>query len=212
MIKDLTLYLIRHGQSLQNAKPDLIGQDWNEPLSQRGKTQAKSLGKYLGYEGNSEFDHIYCSNYTRAYETAKIACELFTTQKPSVVAELQEYSAGDMTGRNRSVVMTPEVTNSMSTLGMLFKFPNGESLYEVQQRAVGWMEKNLLNNPAMDGKRLALFSHGMTIKCILQYIMQFNQHMTWRIAIDNTSISKVRIKDGLWHVDSINDTSHLEVE
>lgn len=205
---DLTLYLIRHGESVQNTKPDMIGQEPDEPLSKTGEAQAKALGRYFSIN-NINFDLIFCSSYARAHSTARIACQQFTDQFPVIVPELREYSAGDMKGSKRSEVLTPDIVAAMENLGMLFKFPNGESLYEVQQRASRWLYDVVLSAPYTKSRKVALFSHGMTIKCLLQYVMQFDQKMTWRVTLDNTSVSVLEFKSGLWFIKSINDTKHL---
>lgn len=218
MISNLKLHLIRHGESVQNTKPDMIGQEPDEPLTELGEKQAGQLGVYLA-DSNTKFDAVYTSYYKRAHDTCHIVNNILNFSSkdvpnyplpPRLVIDLREYSAGDMKGHKRSEVLTLDILDKMNALGMSFKFPNGESLYEVQQRAINWLYDEILSNSDMDGKEVALFSHGMTIKCLLQHIMQFDQKMTWRVKLDNTSVSTVRLKNGLWFVDSINDTRHLE--
>ncbi len=49
----------------------------------------------------------------------------------------------------------------------------------------------------------------MTIKCLLHHIMGFDKHLTWKVTIDNTSVSRLHFgKDG-WRILSINDSAHL---
>lgn len=60
------IYLIRHGESLANAKRIYLGHtDWD--LSPLGKAQAESVGEYLASE---KIDVIYSSDLIRAYNTA----------------------------------------------------------------------------------------------------------------------------------------------
>lgn len=209
---NITLYLIRHGESVRNTQPDLIGQDAEEPLSKHGETQAKMLGRHFAVKG-IEFNKVFYSPYKRARDTWKIASEHFENPDKFGVSvnEFREYSAGDMKDKSRKEIYgNPDLMSEMNELGMLFKFPNGESLYEVQQRAVTWLTKYPLH-PSLrkDGDSIALFTHGMVIKCILQHFMQFNQKMAWRINIDNTSVSSLAFKHGVWHVNYINNTEHL---
>lgn len=208
MIKNLKLYLIRHGESTGNILPDIVGQGSDEELTKRGKDQAKALGRYLAIN-NVSFDNIYCSSYTRAHQTAKIACKEFTDQFPGIVFELREHSSGDMRGSKRSEILTPELIEEMQEKGMLFKYPNGESFYDVQQRMMDWLYYLILSNPNMEGKSVGIFSHGTAIKCLLQHIMQFDQRMTWRLNLDNTSMSIIELKNGLWHIKCLNSTPHL---
>jgi len=101
----------------------------------------------------------------------------------------------------------------MDFCGMGFKFPNGESLLDVEFIASRWLGKEIVSNPFTRNDKplkIAIFSHGMTIKCLLHWIMQFDHRMTWKIKTENTSISTVHLKNGEWFIESINDTSHLK--
>lgn len=204
-MSQLSLWLVRHGQTPQNEKTNLIGQDPEEPLTDLGVQQSLALGAWL-IKHKVEFSEIYHSIYKRAHDTCRYACsDLNIPLVPSF--SLREYSPGDMKGKTRSEVITGNTQKQMNELGMAFKFPRGESLYEVEQRAVTWIFETLLAT----GKagHIALFSHGMTIKCILHHFLQFDQRMTWRIAIDNTSISRLDFKDGRCFLHSINTIPHL---
>lgn len=209
MSAEINLYLIRHGESVRNTEPDVIGQDKGEILTFNGELQARRLGEYFR-DNLISFDEIYFSYYKRARDTCDIACAEFAENAikyPCV--ELREYSAGDVTNKKRSEVVTFEVLDEMNKLGMHFKFPKGEALYQVQGRAIKFIYDRILSKPSDKPRNIALFSHGMTIKCILQYVMQFDQKMTWRITLDNTSVSVIQFKNDMWFIKSINDTRHL---
>ncbi len=206
---DIDLYLIRHGESVRNTQPDLIGQAPDEMLSNNGVTQAKMLGRHFGIKGMS-FDKVFYSPYKRAADTWKLASDKFDNPDKLgvLVHELREYSAGDMTDRSRKEIYgNAQMMSDMNELGMLFKFPKGESLFEVQQRAMTWL--NMILSIQTKDTSIALFSHGMVIKCLLQHFMGFDQKMTWRIKVDNTAVSHLSRKNGLWSVNYINSTAHL---
>lgn len=204
--KYFCLYLIRHGESIRNLQPHLIGQAADEPLSIKGEWQAKYLGEHIRRQA-IKFDTICASPYQRAVDTCLIACKEFGGEIDLVNPELREYSAGDMINRHRDEVMTLEVKAKMGLQGMAFKFPGGDSLYDVEARAADWLEERL--KEADDKKVVAAFTHGMVIKCLLHHIMQFDQHLTWRMSIDNTSITKLEMRDGAWFIKYINNTEHL---
>lgn len=205
-VQNLTLYLIRHGESIRNLQPNLIGQDPEEPLSYRGEQQAKLLGEYFR-DHLVKFNTINSSPYKRALDTCIIACEQFGGELDTIAPELREYSAGDMKGQDRNK-LSPEIKAEMTAKGMAFKWPNGESLYEVEERAASWLE--LTCQQANEHDTIAYFSHGMTIKCLAHYLMKFSQRLTWRLKLDNTGICKFEMKDGLWFIHNLNDTRHLE--
>ena len=212
------LSLIRHGESVVNITPDVMGQSGDTPLTERGWLQANLLNEGL-YRSNVDFDHVFVSDYKRAHDTAISA---MGEDFPIILAPaLREYDAGDWNGASRKKELTEDVRLKMGLMGSGFCPPNGESMHMVERRASKWLEDTILYNKeiiaeAKDRKdkkerptEIACFSHGMTIRCILHYIMGFDQNFIWKINIDNTSISKLHFgKDG-WRLISINDTSHL---
>jgi broad specificity phosphatase PhoE len=205
------LSLIRHGESERNVIPDMMGQPGETPLTLKGEGQALKLGRRL--EG---FDHVFVSDYKRAHDTAKLA---LGEDYPMIeTPALREYDAGDWTSASRTKELTPEVKIRMGSLSSVFCPPNGESMHMVERRASQWLEDAVIYNKSMieeTKKRagvpleIACFTHGMTIKCLLHYVMGFDQNFTWKIVIENTSISKLHFgKDG-WRLLSVNDHAHL---
>lgn len=210
------LTLVRHGQSITNANPDLMGQHGNTPLSEKGIDQAKLLQDRL-YKQGELIDIVYSSHYTRAHDTAKIALEKIVHPEIKIAEDLREYCAGDWTDASRKETMTLSVQNRMSAMSHCFLPPNGESLHQVERRAGRWLEENILYNEELIKQSSALntplniycFTHGMTIKCLLHYVMGFDMSFTWKVGIENTSLSKLFFgKDG-WRLLSINDCAHL---
>jgi broad specificity phosphatase PhoE len=223
------LTLVRHGQSEVNANPDRMGQAPTVPLTTLGRTQAQKLNQRFRKE-RQLFNYIFSSPYTRALDTAKIAMGVEDPIDNSIILanderiiladDLREYSAGDWTNASRSYTITSDVKLRMAGLDHTFLPPNGESLSQVERRVSLWVEDNIIYNKEMIEKsreyapegqvnNIVLFSHGMTIKCLLHHIMGFDKHLTWKVTIDNTSVSRLYFgKDG-WRILSINDSAHL---
>lgn len=214
-IPELDLNLIRHGQSVTNSQPDKMGQTSWDPLTDLGRYQAKRLREFFEKK-NQMWDFIFSSSYERALDTAKITTGV-SDNLISVVHDLREYDAGKWLGASRSEVVTQDVKYKMNCLGQAFSPPDGESLNHVQRRASAWLDKDIIYNENILERykevnrplKIAVFSHGLTIKCLLQYIMGFDKIFTWKVIINNTSVSRLLFgKDG-WKVYSINDCSHL---
>jgi probable phosphoglycerate mutase len=224
---EFDLYLIRHGESAVNAIPDLMGQSADVPLTDKGRNQALLLSK-LWEKTGTVFDGIFSSPYVRSLDTAKIATKniLEFSEKinePVEIVEidaLREYDAGDWLGLSRKETLTKDVKYKMNALNHVFLPPKGESQSMVERRASEWLEETFIHNPFVYGwyerkkspLQLALFSHGMTIKCLLHYILGFDKSLTWKISIDNTSVSKLSFDDEGWHLRTINDCTHLFLE
>lgn len=210
---DVTLDLIRHGKTARNVSSDLIGQDTEEPLNDEGASQARKLASRFKKEGKV-YDYVYTSPYKRALETCKIVCTDFPKGTPiTTVKEIREIFQGDGLNKSRKELYTPEFKEHLEYMGMGFKFTNGESLYEVEHRASKWLEKEIICNPFTRSDKhlnIAIFTHGMTVKCLLHHVMKFDHTITWRIDVDNTSITSLRLKQGVWFIDCINDCAHLK--
>lgn len=67
----MTLYFLRHGQSLANIQGNFAGQRDNSPLTELGIQQAKDAGKMWNEKGIS-LDKIISSPLIRARKTAEI--------------------------------------------------------------------------------------------------------------------------------------------
>lgn len=213
------LYLIRHGQTPTNSDGTAVGQTGDSPLTEHGRLQAHLLGERLAYKDLVTFDKVYSSDYVRAHDTAKIATG---NNQPIILApELREYSAGDWTGSKRDEVYNVPALLRMAAMTNAFLPPNGESLHMVERRASKWLEDNILYNKLVQEEadrrhvkklppqNIFVFSHGMTIKCLLHYIMGFDQSFTWKVTLENTSISKLYFDHKGWRLLTINDHAHL---
>jgi broad specificity phosphatase PhoE len=214
------LYLIRHGQSESNVDPDRMGQTPEVPLTRLGESQSNALGSKLRSDG-IVFDRIFSSPYTRALYTAQIVNSYFGNQNIVLADDLREYDAGDWKGTSRKETVTPDIKLSMGYFTNAFAPPNGESLNAVERRATKWLDDFIMfNNEILtlsDKKmsdsnkplELACFTHGMTIKCLLHHIMGFDKSITWKISVDNTSVSKLSFDHEGWKVRYLNNCSHL---
>ncbi len=220
MIDDIefTLNLVRHGESEVNVKPDEMGQDPDVKLTDKGRKQAALLRDKLK-ANDQKFDFVFSSPYKRAYDTAKIVIE---TDPIIVSTRLREYDAGGWTGVSRSKTLTDDVKLKMNYLDHFFQPPDGESLSMVERRVAQWLEDCILYNKSMiDASKekaknkeyplnIAVFSHGMTIKCLMHYIMGFDKNLTWKIAIWNTSVTSFHFSKIGWSLIRTNDCSHLD--
>jgi broad specificity phosphatase PhoE len=214
------LTLVRHGQSTVNAEPDLMGQDANTPLSEHGILQAQYLRARLDEE-DKVIDYVFSSPYLRALRTAEIAMESRPLLSIRLASALREYDAGDWNGASRHSTLTLPIKAKMAAMGQGFLPPNGESLHQTERRSSEWIEENILYNKVLAEiavkRRVAgepplniyCFSHGMTIKTLLHYVMGFDQNFTWKVMIENTSMTKLYFGPDGWKLFGINDHAHL---
>ncbi len=204
----LDLYLIRHAESRLNEDGHLIGGRTNHaPLTTRGKEQAILLGQRLA-DGTVNFNEVYASPAVRTVQTAQIVCGTLDFPLDAIVQrkELQELSQGDWEGKSRDQIYTDAVLKEINRLPGLFRPPNGESQDDVEKRMYAFVQELIAKGTDITA---GIFGHGMAFKCLLRGIMEFNHERTYKIALDNTSITRVKYTPRGWHLLSVNDTGHL---
>ena len=210
----MRLVLIRHAESEANTRLDVVGGQVNEtPLTQKGIGQAELLGKRL-LKQQIQFKEVHSSIAVRAAHTARLACQTagFDLNKIQYTDTLVEISQGVWTGMPRTEVYTPETLGIISQNPWEFKPPQGESQRDVEERAWGYLEQNIFSRTWQPEDRVAVFAHGIVIKCIIKRMLSSEPAMTWRINIENTSLTTFHLRENGWFIDSINDFGHLLFE
>ena len=208
-------YFIRHGESESNATPGLAaGTNYDSPLTELGAKQARLLGERLKREG-VKFDRVYSSSLDRARKTARYMLDAMgETERdvPAVDALIEQQIAG-WRGVPIEEVYTDENRAYMANKGPDFVPPDGEPLRIVQRRVSGWLESEIIFNEDLASVprdlTIAVVGHGMAHRCLFQYIMGFRDTLLWKLAVDNTSISRFAFDQRGWSVLSVNDASHL---
>lgn len=205
----LDLYLIRHAESEMNKRSDLIGGRSNgTPLSENGKIQATLLGRRLKASGVI-FDEIYSSTARRTVETAEAVAEKlgYSIDRIFQSSRLLELDQGDWEGKPRVEIYTSEVLQTINSDNWHFTPPNGESQRAVEERMLDWINETLVAQ--YDDSTMGVFTHGMAIKCLLRGVMDFSPTITYKVSLDNTSVTRLKYSERRWHVIAINDTTHL---
>ena len=210
------IYFIRHGESESNATPGLAaGTNFDAPLTKLGHQQAKLLGKRFKND-KINFDKVYCSTLTRAIQTTEnifIGMESPNNSFQKVPAIIEQQVPG-WRGIPIEEAYAGETMAYMMEKGRDFVGPDGESIREVQKRATNWLEDELIYNRKLcrDPQTLtvAIIGHGNTMRSIFHYIMGFDQRLTYKIGVDNTSISRFIFNSKGWSVVCLNDNSHLK--
>jgi broad specificity phosphatase PhoE len=182
----IDIYLIRHGESESNERPDLIGgRNTESPLSEHGLTQAHSLGRWLD-QRDIRFDIVMSSPAKRATQTAQVA----TRRKPVILEDSEELHQGDWQDVPRGDVYTPSTIKEIKANLLDFAAPNGESKRDVATRMKICMENHVLTLPK--GTKVAWFGHGFAFKCLLWAIMKFDPYHIYPITLDNCSITRLQ--------------------
>ncbi len=187
---DVTFFLlIRHGENEFVATHKLAGRTPGVHLNEKGLAQSAQLVEYLGEQPIAA---IYSSPLVRCVETAR---PLATARGLPVVEEpaFLEVDYGDWQGADlRELAKLPEwrkVQHTPST----FRFPNGETLREVQSRAVSGIEALRSQHP---NAVVAVFAHGDVIRTTLAHYLGVPLDLFQRINIQTASVSVLMFHDG----------------
>ena len=206
----LNIYLIRHGQSVNNTQPEIIGGRSNEtPLTLKGIHQATLLGRSF-FQRKIIFDKMYSSRALRAIQTATLVSKEinFPIEKITQTNELLELDQGKWQGEKRKKIYDPSTIYEIETSNGHHRPPKGESQRDVEQRMFSWIDKAILENEKKD-MTIGIFGHGTAFKCLLRRILDMSSIMTVKVSIDNTSVTHLRYNSRGWHLEFLNNTGHL---
>ncbi|MDO8495480.1 MAG: histidine phosphatase family protein [bacterium] len=217
---ELCFDLIRHGQSVAQLHPELIGgRTAGAPLTPLGYSQANALGTRLEKEGVN-YELAFSSPFPRAIQTAMSVCAWLDYYASNIITvnDIIELDQGEWEGRSRgevfSITHAPGLALEVMGTSPWFTPPGGESQKTVQRRMSEWFESTFLKNGEymQSGRqwRFAIFGHGTAFCCFLQDILEFKSVLIGRgLIIDNCSLTRLRFNRQGWFVDSINDVGHL---
>ena len=146
----------------------------------------------------SKFDQVISSPIQRCLETIEGAF-----QEPLIADEFQEVHYGDWTGKKMSSLMRNAAWREIHKNPASVRFPNGETLPEVQTRALLGIDKFLHNK----SKNILISTHADVVKVLILHALGTHLNNIDKVSIDNASISIIdRTKEGL-RVIKVNDTS-----
>ena len=180
----MKIFLIRHGESMQNTKENYkIGlPDHKVYLTEKGKEDAKKAGEFLKQyiEDNSiglDNSVLWVSPYTRTRETANIINSILGIEKVKEDITLIEQQYGLFSDKEIETlrIMYPEqfsfYDNYYQNDGKFYaKLPQGESPFDVALRT-----KQFINTIYRDKEDvLFVVSHGTTIKTIVMNFFHYS--------------------------------------
>jgi probable phosphoglycerate mutase len=196
-----TLLLVRHGHT-DAAGKRLTGWQPGVHLNERGRTEADRLVERLD---GVRVEAIYSSPLERCRETA---APLAKDRRLSVHIRrrLIETGYGEWTGRSIAQVRKTKLWRTVERVPSAMRFPGGESLLEVQARAV-----DEVNRIAQDHRKgiVVVVSHADPIRLVIAYVAGAHADHLHRLVVDPGSITVVALGDGMPRLLKVNDTGDL---
>ena len=155
------IFLIRHGESEQNAE-DVLSGVTDVPLSSKGKSQCVLLSRFFK---NKPVDRVFASPLQRAQESAGL---IFPRHAPNILVKdsLIEFNYGKYEGFNRASYNSDldEIINQWLAAPSNLSFPGGGNIQEhANDSYLGLLEIASQNQ----GKAIACISHRTTIRLIV---------------------------------------------
>jgi 2,3-bisphosphoglycerate-dependent phosphoglycerate mutase len=228
--KHMELYIIRHGQSTNNALEDNQQRSYDPELTELGKEQAAALATYL--ERTVETNHarhtigqhinwLYCSPMCRALQTAAPISRALGID-PEIHTGIHEHGGIYLDHENGSVGYS-----GMTRSEMLARFPNyalpdhiteagwwtgaKESYIACQSRAADFARQ--LHEWATGQHKddtVAIITHGTFIDCLLKALLHGTHVDHCHYRHHNTAVTRVAfVRENYLYVYFMNRLDHL---
>ena len=198
-----TLLLVRHGHT-DAAGKRLMGWAPGVHLNEDGRRQAERLIARLD---GIRVDAIVSSPLERCRETA---APLAKARGRRVVVRRAwiEVGYGEWTGRSISQLRRTKLWRRVTSTPSNVRFPGGESLLEVQARAV-----DAAFDLAAEHARgtVVVVSHADVIRLLVADLAGIHADHLQRLSIDPGSITAVSLSGGIPRLLTVNDTGDLAV-
>jgi probable phosphoglycerate mutase len=198
-----TLLLVRHGHT-DAAGKRLTGRAPGVHLNELGRRQAERLVERLD---GVRIDAIVSSPLERCRETAAPLAKA-RGRAVEVGRAWIEVGYGEWTGRSISQLRRTKLWRRVMFAPSNVRFPGGESLLEVQGRAVDATLDIAARHPR---GTVVVVSHADVIRLLVAHVAGMHADHLQRLSIDTASITAVSISDGFPRLLTVNDTDDLGV-
>jgi broad specificity phosphatase PhoE len=199
----MKLILVRHAETEWNRLNRCQGFADLE-LNESGKSQVKGLAMSLK---DKVISAVYSSDLRRAVDTAKVIadCHGLTVE---IDPDLREMNQGDLEGLTFDVIREKyaELLAEWRENPESVRLPLGETLKEVQERALRSVEKI---HSKHSGDTVVTVSHNLTIVTLLCKFTGLGLKEFRNFKLQASSKNVILFENGSYKVEVINDVSHL---
>ena len=181
-----TFYFVRHADKENGDfyNPRLRHQD--QPISQKGQLQAQKL---VAYFSEISISMIYTSEYLRTGQTIQYAAQAHQL-RPIVDARLNEIDNGPVEGLTDEELREkyPEIWDGFHRRSADFRFPEGETGVEAQNRVVDFLEEKRREYSAGN---IIVVGHDGLIRLLVCYLMGIPVYKRWNFQADTCGITEI---------------------
>ena len=197
-----TLILIRHGRTAANAQGVLAGRSSGVQLDEVGTKASEALRDRFQ---DLDVKHVVASPLERTVQTAKI---IFPSHVVVTHEGLIECDYGDWTGKTLKELATEPLWQTVRNKPSEVKFPNGETMQGMADRAVNAVLEVDAKLTQEHGQNFiwAAISHGDIIKSLIAHALGLELDKFQRIYVEPSSVSVLRITADDSSVVKVNET------
>ncbi len=182
-----TFYIVRHAAKERGDFFNLHLRHQDEPISAQGRADAQKLCSYFA---DKALAAIYISAYQRTRQTAEpVARQLHLT--PVVDERLNEIDNGRLDGMTDEQVQQayPEVWQAFIARSADFRFPEGETGEEAQQRLVAFLEEKRQQH---ESENILVVCHEGLIRLLVCTILDLPVYKRWNFHVDFCGIMEIK--------------------
>lgn len=200
--KSTTLVLVRHAVTAQTG-PLLSGRTPGIDLSEPGVKQAENVGARLAV---LPVKAVYASPIERTRQTAQHIADhhqLEVCELPGVI----EADYGDWTGGKIADLAKTDLWKTVQVVPSRARFPNGESIAEMQSRMVSALEAVVADHP---GEMIVVVSHADPIKAAIAHFSGVHLDLFQRVIVSPASVTVFELGQFGAALVKCNDTGSLD--
>jgi broad specificity phosphatase PhoE len=198
----LKLFMVRHGETIENSKEIIQGHTLGS-LSEKGKQQAVAVAHRLKSE---RFDCIYVSDLKRAVDTSKQILRFHNGVQVFYDQRIREQNLGIYEGS--SIASLREEIKKKETDFVQFVPPEGESVEDLSRRSSDFYRSILEKH---SNEAILLITHGGVIITMLLYIFKWDFSRYREVLPENTAVTIIEINSkGTPKLLQLNSVEHLK--
>lgn len=196
------IYLIRHAESIANAKGIYQGQSYDSDLSPLGIKQAEALRQRFS---NIPLDAIYSSPLRRTMQTARAIHAHHPNLRIETIRDLMETNHGEWEGKSKQEIEQhwPELYHLWQTTPSIVQFPGGEHFQETARRVISWFKSAMTTDMTM-----AVVTHVNVIQILIAHIHGLPLDELRKFSVGSTAVTQVESHSPA-RIIFINDTTHV---
>ena len=195
------LLLVRHAVT-DATGTRLTGQLPGFHLSEEGRRQAEHVGQRLA---PLPIAAVYSSPLERCLETAQ---PLASARRLDVTTldDLSDVGYGRWSGRRLAGLYRTKLWRQLVHAPSAIRFPGGETLPEVQRRALDCLDGIAARHPT---RAVAVFTHADVVRLVVAHYAGIHIDHFQRIVVSPASVSAVALGERVPRLVRLNDTGTL---